>query len=385
MSSTTTTFGCVIELKSVASVFGVSKPFMSTDDADDADVVIARPAYAEAYIEASTRLRAFVDVRGGDAGASGRGIDDDEGALERMHSDGTDADSTTMERYTEGLRAADDVIASCSAHYTAWATRWRCAKALAAMQSTDEDARAVLYDELEYAEKKTMKSAKNYQIWNHARLVLGAIPVDIHGIRERAFAHVNAALGLDAKNIHAWSHRAWCVERYDAWEDEWEFTKRAIEDDWRNNSAWNSRFQCVLRAVETGTGVEAIRSETTFSTDWIARDADNESAWNYLRGLCDLVENEPGEGILAQEIVTIAVACARASVRANIEAKSRHGLLFLADRAAARATRDADPSAVNHAIALFGDLITLDPLRGNYYRGRVDRLHAAVKRLEVAL
>jgi protein farnesyltransferase/geranylgeranyltransferase type-1 subunit alpha len=352
---------------------------MSTEGDDD-EVMIARPAYAEAYIEASTRLRAFVDVRDGDTGAPGRGNNAD--ALERMNSgDAAEADAMTVQQYTEGLRAADDVIASCSAHYTAWATRWRCAKALAALQRTDADARAVLYDELEYAEKKTMKSAKNYQVWNHARLVLGAIPIDVHGIRERAFAHVNAALGLDAKNIHAWSHRAWCVERFDAWEDEWEFTKRAIECDWRNNSAWNSRFQCVLRAVKNGTGVEAIRSETAFSTGWIERDADNESAWNYLRGLCDLVENEPVEEPFAREIVAVAVACARASVRGDVETKSRHGLLFLADRAAARATRDADASRVNHAVALFGNLITLDPLRGNYYRGRVDRLHAAVTRI----
>lgn len=48
---------------------------------------------------------------------------------------------------------------------------------------------------------------------------------------------------LDAKNYHVWSYRQWLVRRFDLWDEgELEATEQLIEDDVRNNSAWNHRF-----------------------------------------------------------------------------------------------------------------------------------------------
>jgi len=114
-------------------------------------------------------------------------------------------------------------------------------------------------------------------------------------VRARAFEHANAALMLDGKNIHAWSHRAWLVERCDAWEDEMAFTEKMLKDDWMNNSAWNARFQCVAVSVERG-DVNALEREATFATTSLGGDDDNESAWNYLRGLCAIAERDERGG-----------------------------------------------------------------------------------------
>lgn len=48
---------------------------------------------------------------------------------------------------------------------------------------------------------------------------------------------------LDAKNYHVWSYRQWLVRRFELWDEgELEATEKLIEDDVRNNSAWNHRF-----------------------------------------------------------------------------------------------------------------------------------------------
>ena len=49
----------------------------------------------------------------------------------------------------------------------------------------------------------------------------------------------------DAKNYHAWSHRAAVAERFGTWEGELALTARMLEADVRNNSAWNHRFSAL--------------------------------------------------------------------------------------------------------------------------------------------
>lgn len=48
---------------------------------------------------------------------------------------------------------------------------------------------------------------------------------------------------LDAKNYHVWSYRQWLVRRFELWDQgELEATEKLIDEDVRNNSAWNHRF-----------------------------------------------------------------------------------------------------------------------------------------------
>jgi len=329
------------------------------DDDDDGATVardVARPAYADAYVDAVAALERAIARR-----ARARG------------DCGTTSDWTPK----DGADAAARVLDTCGAHYTAWAFRMRCVEdAVDASEGTAKA--ATLRDELAFAEAQTAKNPKNYQVWNHARMVLDrADSVGCMGdVRARAFEHANAALMLDGKNIHAWSHRAWLVERCDAWEDEMAFTEKMLKDDWMNNSAWNARFQCVAVSVERG-DVNALEREAAFATTSLGGDDDNESAWNYLRGLCTIAERD--ERVVPRDVAARVVARAVDAARAAaVSAPSRHAALLLADRVAAEAVRDADIDRAASAESIFRNLVTIDPLRGNYYRTRIDRLRAAL-------
>ena len=199
-------------------------------------------------------------------------------------------------------------------------------------------------------------------------------------VRARAYEHVERALEEDAKNIHAWSHRAWLTRASNSWSDEFAYTRRLLEEDRMNNSAWNARFHATTRALEEG-DVGALERETEFALERARIDDGNESAWNYLRGLCDLAETREVSDDIARRIVCAAVDAARECARdpaAGAGAPSRHAALFVADRLAFAAARDADVSVAADAERMFHRLVSLDPVRGNYYRARVERLRAAL-------
>lgn len=337
---------------------------MRRDGDGDGARDVARPAYEDAYEDAVAALERAMARRARAA------LEGDDG--------GTTAREWTPE---DGAEAAARVLETCGAHYTAWAFRMRCVEdAVDAREA--EAGTATLRDELAFAEAQTTKNPKNYQVWNHARMVLERADAAgaFEGLRDGAFAHANAALMLDGKNIHAWSHRAWLVERCDAWEEEMAFTEEMLAEDWMNNSAWNARFQCVTVCVERG-DVGVLEREAAFATTAPRVDDDNESAWNYLRGLCAIAERD-GSAIprdVANRVVALAIDAARtAAAPAPSRVPSRHAALLLADRVAAEAVRDADIGRAASAESMFRNLATLDPLRGNYYRTRIDRLRAAL-------
>ena len=62
-----------------------------------------------------------------------------------------------------------------------------------------------------------------------------------------------------------------------------DFVDRMLEDDIRNNSAWNHRFFIVSKY---GGGIKGalLQKELEHAMDAIRRIPGNESAWNYLRG-----------------------------------------------------------------------------------------------------
>lgn len=309
---------------------------------------------------ASARVRG----RGGGATRAGgvRGVDGCASARARM-------------RLENGVRAATRVIETCAAHYTAWAHRWACARALASRL----DAREVLRAEAAFAARATASHAKNYQAWNHARRATEAM-LEMGVMEEedwsRAYAVVEAALGVDGKNIHAWSHRAWLASRSDARDREEAYTRAMIENDALNNSAWNARFHVVERERELG-DVGVLERETAFARDALRADEDNESAWNYMRGVCDLAETSASvDEDVKSRVSRMFVDAARAA--ASGPTPSRHAALALADRVAAEAARDADPNRAAEAEAIFRDLSRIDPVRANYYRTRADRLRAAL-------
>jgi len=108
------------------------------------------------------------------------------------------------------------------------------------------------------------------------------------GAARRNLEYTAGALAQDSKNIHAWTQRAWCVRTFGLWAEEMEYTAAMIEDDVRNNSAWNERFFCFSNAPQHGGGggvAARADAEIAFAEGRIDIAPDNESAWNYLRGI----------------------------------------------------------------------------------------------------
>ena len=61
------------------------------------------------------------------------------------------------------------------------------------------------------------------------------------------------------------------------------FVERLLEDDVRNNSAWNQRHFVVVNT--TRYTPEVLSAEVKFAQDAIRKTPHNESPWNYLRGI----------------------------------------------------------------------------------------------------
>jgi protein farnesyltransferase/geranylgeranyltransferase type-1 subunit alpha len=65
-------------------------------------------------------------------------------------------------------------------------------------------------------------------------------------------------------------------------QNELQYVDQLLDDDIRNNSAWNQRYFVVNNT--TGFTPDVIERELAFTLDKIKTVASNESAWNYLRG-----------------------------------------------------------------------------------------------------
>ncbi|KAI5918909.1 hypothetical protein F4810DRAFT_703914 [Camillea tinctor] len=113
---------------------------------------------------------------------------------------------------------------------------------------------------------------------------------------ERAF--LTKMLKLDTKNYHVWSYRQYLVRKLGMWgADELASVEALITADVRNNSAWSHRFFVVFsdpacatpdsHATERDPKVPAdvIDREVAYATDKIKLAPQNQSPWNYLRGV----------------------------------------------------------------------------------------------------
>lgn len=69
---------------------------------------------------------------------------------------------------------------------------------------------------------------------------------------------------------------------YSLYDKELDYVERLLEEDIRNNSAWNQRYFVVSNTTNFEKCV--IEREVEFALSKIAIVKSNESAWNYLRG-----------------------------------------------------------------------------------------------------
>jgi len=174
------------------------------------------------------------------------------------------------EHSERALQLVTDAITLNAANYTAWHFRRILLKSL------DKD----LVEELNYITRIIRHQPKNYQVWYHRGIVVQWL-----NDSSREISFTAEMLNQDAKNYHCWQHRQLVLRHFNLWENESEFTSMLIEKDVRNNSAWNQRYYSYVN--NGGFTKDVIEKEVGFTTNYIKLAPNNESAWNYLKGVLE--------------------------------------------------------------------------------------------------
>ena len=193
------------------------------------------------------------------------------------------------------LRLTESVIDMNPAHYTVWLYRFKILSHL----------KIPVPEEIEWLNEVSLSNLKNYQIWHHRQLLMDyyypqiAEQADtIKALMRSETVFVKTMLAEDTKNYHVWTYRKYLVEKLGMWNvQEMGATQNLIEEDVRNNSAWAHRFFLVFSdpkqsdpkslptAADPTVPDAVIDREVNFAKEKIQLAPQNQSSWNYLRGV----------------------------------------------------------------------------------------------------
>jgi protein farnesyltransferase/geranylgeranyltransferase type-1 subunit alpha len=193
------------------------------------------------------------------------------------------------------LKLTEHIISMNPAHYTVWLYRFSI------IQHLD----IPLLDELAWLDEVALDHQKNYQIWHHRQLLLDHYYPTIKDTQDevKRFAKKERDFMMemfaeDAKNYHVWTYRQYAVRRLGMWDDdELKSLEWMIDQDVRNNSAWSHRFFVVFsdpnnttkdsHATEHDPAVpaEIVDREVEYAKEKIKLAPQNQSPWNYLKGV----------------------------------------------------------------------------------------------------
>jgi len=138
-----------------------------------------------------------------------------------------------------------------------------------------------LNEELAFVGRMIREHPKNYQVWEHRRLI-----VERSGFNSNELSFLAEQIQADSKNYHSWQYRQWLLKTFEFWSGELIYVDQLLDEDVRNNSAWNQRYFVISHT--TGFKDEIIERELDYVERRIRSYPDNESAWNYLRGITRL-------------------------------------------------------------------------------------------------
>ncbi|QSS56236.1 CaaX farnesyltransferase alpha subunit Ram2 [Histoplasma capsulatum var. duboisii H88] len=299
------------------------------------------------------------------------------------------------------LELTGDVILMNPAHYTVWLYR---AKILEALKKD-------LSEELAWVNKLALQYLKNYQIWHHRQLIMSnsqsfpTLPAN-----EQQF--LMQMLALDSKNYHVWTYRHWLVRHFKLWDHPQELAdvEALIDQDVRNNSAWNHRWTLKFGprgAVDSGMplGVddgdderrschnkgslvvvdeELIDAELAYAKAKILLAPENKSPWAYARGVLRAAGRPLAElkgfaakFVLEEEVAEVEGDGAVAAWRV----KSSLALEWLADvyTQEAEEKEEEEEEEEKKKKAEAARMLTLlkdkyDPIRSNYWAYRLRML-----------
>lgn len=193
------------------------------------------------------------------------------------------------------LQLTQHIISMNPAHYTVWLYRFSIAQALA----------VPIPDEIAWLNEVSLENLKNYQIWHHRRLLMdhhfpsiASDPEAVAALARSEQEFLTQILAEDTKNYHVWSYRQYMVPKLGIFGDtEVQAAEVLIDEDVRNNSAWSHRFFVVFSDPAHSTPeslptehdaavpAEIVDREIRYAQDKILLAPQNQSPWNYLRGV----------------------------------------------------------------------------------------------------
>ncbi|MBW0498601.1 hypothetical protein O181_038316 [Austropuccinia psidii MF-1] len=271
------------------------------------------------------------------------------------------------------LRLTTAILQHNPSHYSVWSYRCQVLKALH-KSSPGEN---WIQKELEFLNKALPKQRKTYQIWQH-RLEMIKLTNDI----SKEIDLINSLIEVDSKNYHTWTYRQTILSHYnqpEMWIGELPFNEKLLNEDIRNNSAWNHRFFIVFDAaflqnpaLTTEEFNSLVSKEIEFTKSQIHKAPNNPSAWNYLRGI---LKRGRLPLSLVQDFVIPLTKTAQVltdedswpiDLNKQADLPVVGAIEFLADIYA------ASPSSANDAINLYNALAQkFDPIRHGYWQYRV--------------
>ncbi|KAL2068698.1 hypothetical protein VTL71DRAFT_15036 [Oculimacula yallundae] len=300
---------------------------------DDGEGALAAIAYTDEYSEAMGYLRAIMAAK---------------------------------EHSPRVLALTEHIISLNASHYTVWLYR---ARTLFALNSSVEA-------EIEWMNRVALDNQKNYQIWHHRQLLIehlytsiSTTPSAIQSLADSEIAFMTRMFDEDSKNYHVWSYRQYLVRKLNLFnQNELESIETLLRTDVRNNSAWSHRFFVVFSDPTHSTpGSKATESDPKIPNEVIDREIEfaktatfetpqNQSPWNYLRGVLRKGSRELStQECFAGEFAKIPEDGGEEDVR------SSHALDFLADAWAEMGKVEK----ADRALVLLGE--KYDRIRKNYW------------------
>jgi geranylgeranyl transferase type-2 subunit alpha len=283
-------------------------------------------------------------------------------------------------------------------------------------------------EELDLTERALRRNPKCYSAWHHRRWILLGRPFLKHLLKPE-LALVDKLLDADSRNFHAWAHRrAVAAEARVSPKEAEEAALRRVEDNFSNYSAWHERSATLLleeakkknekssSSSSSSSSLPPVLSASLLEKEFdlvrqaVFTDPEDQAPWLYHRWLLSQsVERfkrakakgeeggEGGEGGREEEREEEAASALSATLEAETEAceelleaepdrsKCKWPLLTLARLSAARAWLERSrggegegdkgenasslaPTPPADAVAIFEQLVVLDPLRKNFYR-----------------